>query len=239
MQILYETPSKIILNNDQLIVNGKQHQREGRKLSKLKDVLKRNPDLDKGDPDIYHMFREVYRKGDIRFDITIIKGKPIEDEFAKTYGHAHPKANESMTYPEIYQVLSGSGCFLLQKTNRDESVDVLIIKAARGDILLIPPNFAHVSINTGSDDLILSNIVYDKFESDYTDFKTNRGAALYITTDGNTEQNSNYIIHNISRPNVEEFNKSYGFECKDILAELDQNPAKFEFLKDPALFFKV
>ena len=117
MQILYENPSKIILNNDQLIVNGRTHPRDVRKLSKLKEVLKGNPDLDKGDPDIYYMFREVYRKGEIRFDITLIKAMEIEDEFSKTYGHAHPKAIEGMSYPEVYQVLLGEATFLLQKTN--------------------------------------------------------------------------------------------------------------------------
>ena len=237
MIILYEAPSKIILNNDQLIVNGKQHQRDSRKLSKLREALMREPDLDKGDKDIYYMFREVFRKGDIRFDITLIKALEIDGEYAKTYGHSHPKAEHGMSYPEVYQVLSGRGVFLLQKENRNGSVDVFLIKGEKGNVLVIPPGFSHVTINTGKEDLILSNLVYGGFESEYSEFKANRGAAVYLTTDGNVAQNPNYIVRSISRPGLGQFNKGYGFESKDILAELEQNPEKFRFLKEPELLF--
>src|SRR5271157_3838895 len=125
MQTLYEKPVKVELTDNQVFVDGKPHKRDVRKLSELKEVLRGRvlPDFE-GDPDIYYMFRQVYKKDGMRFDITVIPSRAILDECAKTYGHSHPLAEDGLGYPEVYQVLSGTAIFLLQRTNHDRSVDV-------------------------------------------------------------------------------------------------------------------
>jgi glucose-6-phosphate isomerase len=230
---------KIDLEKFDLFVNGKNHPRNVRKLSKLKEVLKGYVDLDfSADSEIYYMFRKVDERDGIRFDITVIPAKVIEGECAKTYGHAHPEAEDGLSYPEVYQVLSGEALFILQKTNRDKSVDVKLIRAKPKEILLIPPNFSHVTINPGKETLVLSNLVADDFESDYSDFKKNRGAAFYYMEDGNVSQNANYVVRKLERPEVKAFNEKYGFESEDLLSEFHMDPKKFEFLKKPGLLFK-
>jgi glucose-6-phosphate isomerase len=239
MQVLYEKPMKIDLDRSDLFVNGKNHPKNVRKLSKLKEVLKGYVDLDfTVDSEIYYMFRKVYEKNRIRFDITVISPKIIEGEFAKTYGHAHPEAEDGLSYPEVYQVLSGEAIFLLQKSNRDKSMDVKLIRTKKGDVLVIPPNFSHVTINPSKDVLVLSNLVADDFESDYAEFKKNRGAAFYYLEDGNVLQNANYVVRQLERPKIDLFNKKYGFESEDLLTEFHMDPKKFEFLKKPSLLFR-
>jgi len=239
MQILYEKPMRIDIEKYGLFVDGKAHQRDVRRLSRLKDVIRGYIDLDfTPDSDVYYMFRNVYSRDGIRFDITVIPPSIIEGEFAKTYGHSHPEARDGLGYPEVYQVLSGEAIFLLQKTNRDKSVDVKLIRSGKGDVLLIPPNFAHVTINPSKETLILSNLVAEDFESDYADFKKNRGAAFYYLEDGNVSQNANYVVRNLERPDSASFNRRYGFGSADLLEEFRNDPSKFQFLKDPGLLFK-
>jgi glucose-6-phosphate isomerase len=233
--LIYEKPKRIELIDNELTVDGKKHPRDVRKLSKLQEVLKGYPNLDAGDPDMYYMFRKVHKKKGIRFDITVIPSGVVEGECAKTYGHAHPEAQEGLTYPEVYQVLGGSAVFLLQKQNRDRSVTVVLLKARKGDVLLIPPNYAHITINPGKEMLVLSNLVADEFESDYADFKKYRGAAFYYSAEGNVEQNANYVVKDVGRPKVADFNQKYGFSAGDLLAELESNPQKFAFLNKPSL----
>lgn len=239
MQTLYEKPLKVELAENQVFVDGKPHKRDARKLSELKDVLRGRvvPDFE-GDPDIYYMFRQVYKKDGMRFDITVIPAMAIQGECAKTYGHSHPPAEDGLSYPEVYQVLSGTAIFLLQRANRDRSVDVALIKADAGQILLIPPNHAHVTINPADTTLVLANVVANGFDSDYSEFKENRGAAFYYLSDGNIEQNAAYVVKDMSRPTPAEFNKRFGFACKDILSELDSRPEKFAFLKKPSVLFR-
>jgi glucose-6-phosphate isomerase len=229
---------KIEQEGNELIVNGKKHPKDVRKLSKLKEVMKGYVDLDfTQDSDIYYMYRKIYEKNGVRFDITLIPAKIIEGEFTKTYGHSHPSAQVGLSYPEIYQVLRGTALFLLQITNRDKSVSVSLIKGKSGDILIIPPNYSHVTINPGNDNLVLANLVADDFVSDYSGIKKMRGAAFFYMQDGNIEQNANYIVKNIERPKIEEFNKRFGFVSSDLLTEFFNDPSKFEFLKKPDRLF--
>ena len=239
MQVLYEKPLRVELAENQVFVDSRPHKRDVRKISELRDVLRGRvvPDLE-GDPEAYYMFRQVYKKDGLRFDITVIPAMVVEGECAKTYGHSHPQAEEGLGYPEVYQVLGGTAIFLLQRANRDRSVDVAMIRAEAGQVLLIPPNYGHVTINPSGETLVLANVVADGFESDYSEFKENRGAAFYYLSDGNIEQNAAYVVKNMARPTAAEFNKKFGFSCKDILSELESSPERFEFLKKPSLLFR-
>lgn len=185
--------------------------------------------------DVYYMYRAVARSDDLRFDVTAISPQKIGDEFPKTFGHYHPIGEDGLAYPEIYQVLSGNATFILQKMNSDETTDVIIVSANQGDRVLLPPGYGHVSINSGGGALVLKNIVYDKFESNYDEYRKNRGAAIYYLSDRSIAQNSAYVIKNIERLSVTELNKKLGFSCKDLLSELTNDPKKFEFLKSPKL----
>src|SRR4030042_1228959 len=127
--IFYNTPLKIEFNDDGLIVDGKKHPFTTRMLSQLDEVLMEelHPEDDKP---IYLMFRDVYRTDDLRYDITVVASRVLGKEYARTYGHYHPIAEDKMTYPEVYQVLFGEAKFVLQKQNRDLSTDVIVVDAS-------------------------------------------------------------------------------------------------------------
>jgi len=236
MPMIYETPMKIELSGKKLLVDDKEITPSVRMLSELDDVLLNKINIEKtGDLEMYYMFRDLYKKDGLRYDITFIPYREMDGECAKTYGHCHPIAEEKLTYPEIYQVLEGNALFILQKELSNASTIVTMIDAKKGDVVLIPPNYCHVSVNPGPDDLLLANIVADDFESNYGHFKENKGAAYYYMADKKLIQNSNYIVDKNERITPEEINKRYDFSCKDLLTEFYKDPEKFEFLKKPGL----
>jgi glucose-6-phosphate isomerase len=234
MSLIYENPLKIEFSDDKLIVNGKQHPYTTRKLSEMKDVLMKDVKTDE-DIDMYHMFREVYVKDDLRYDITHVPARVTGGEFAKTYGHCHPVAEKGLTYPEVYQVLMGKALFILQKELENLRYIVSIVDASEGDVLLIPPNFCHVSINPSEKNLLLANIVSTKFQSLYEKFRENRGAAYYYSEDRELVQNSNYVVEKNERVAPAEINRRYNFSSDDLLKELYENPEKFEFMNRPSI----
>jgi glucose-6-phosphate isomerase len=150
-------------------------------------------------PDMYYMYRNVCKKDDIRFDITAIPALEVKGECAKTHGHYHPGSEEGLAYPEVYQVLYGSAVFIMQKRNRNGSVDVMIVDAKEKDVVLLPAGYGHVSVNSGEDMLVLGNVVYDRFSSLYDDYDENQGAAYYYLKGGELVQNSNYIVQRNER----------------------------------------
>lgn len=138
---------------------------------------------------IYFMYRDVARRESdrrwmseqrVRYDITRIPGGVFCGEFVKTKGHYHPMSPSGVPYPELYEVMAGRAHYLLQ---RPDHSDVALIEADAGTIVLIPPGYGHVTINPGTDELVMANLVSPSFASDYRPYEEMRGAAYYELAD--------------------------------------------------------
>ncbi len=199
-----------------------------RRIFDLKDVLLDEPEED---GDAYYMFRGVHRPEDeekfkeykIRYDITVIPPRTIGREYIKTLGHYHPEAGYGLSYPEVYEVLQGEALFLLQK--RDAS-DFIAVKAGAGDVVIMIANYGHVTVNPGTEPLIMANLVSSEFSSEYEPVKKMHGFAWYYTTDG-WVKNPNYEEH----PKIREFGPS-PFPS-DIYSFFIECPRFFEWLNRP------
>jgi glucose-6-phosphate isomerase len=162
----------------------------------LRSVL-RDPNCPCKGP-IYSMYRDLSSSpGDrewmasfrIRFDITCIPAGTLCGEHVKTKGHYHPENYAGVGYPEIYQVFEGKAHFLLQKRDLAE---ILLVDAEAGETMVVPPGFGHVTINPGSDELVMANIVSDEFASEYRFYEDHHGAACYELSTGRLEKNPHY-----------------------------------------------
>lgn len=162
---------------------------EARSLAALRPVL-RDPDATGPDP-AYRMYRgagvpaqlEVPGRLGLRFDLTVLRAGRIGHEPVKTFGHAHPPApGGDVSYPELYQVLHGQAWILLQR-QQGEMTELFAIPAGPGDLVLIPPGFAHATVNGGDGPLVLANWVCGSFASDYEGVRARRGMAFYRLAD--------------------------------------------------------
>ena len=147
---------------------------------------------------LYFMYRDLaltgqdrtwLKKNRVSYDITVILPRDLCGELAKTKGHYHPTAPSGTRYPEIYEVLEGSAHYLLQK--RDLS-DILMVHVGRGDIVVIPPGYGHVTINAGQSDLAMANLVSSAFSSEYGEYEQKRGGAYYELSGGDLIRNPAY-----------------------------------------------
>ncbi len=144
-----------------------------------------------GGPDpLYLMYRATglaedqrkIRDGNLRYDITVIQPGLVGSEYVKTMGHYHPNVpGYPWTYPEVYQVLHGKGHFLLQRggeiSGRIE--DFVVADFEAGDILMVPPFYAHVTVNPGDKPLVMANWVAANFSSVYEPVLLRKGLAYY------------------------------------------------------------
>ena len=170
-----------------------------RKVRDMADVLMDQTWITYPDRILYDMYREVHlseeelekmKNAQLRYDITVIPPAMLGPEFVKTAGHYHscPSYCAELSYPEIYQVIRGTATYLLQK--KDLS-DFIIVEAHEGDVVLIPPNYGHVTVNAENEELVMANWVSDAFDSEYEPVRCKAGLAYYITEDG-IAQNGNY-----------------------------------------------
>ncbi|RXA20409.1 glucose-6-phosphate isomerase [Methanosarcina sp. MSH10X1] len=147
--------------------------------------------------DAYYMFRDLAKSNSdhetieanhLRYDITVIPPEMLGSEYIKTVGHYHPRVpGTDISYPEIYQVLQGSATYLLQKVKNGEEdlvLDVVVIKAKKGDLVLVPPGYGHVTINASGETLEMANWVCRDFSSVYEPIKRLSGASYFLLKDG-------------------------------------------------------
>ncbi|MDD2440328.1 MAG: glucose-6-phosphate isomerase family protein [Methanosarcinaceae archaeon] len=194
---------------------------------------------------LYYMYRELAKTASdlklmqaarLRYDITIIPPAKLGKEFVKTKGHYHPKATGAeVSYPELYQVLEGKATYLLQKADKEKLLDVLVIEAKKGDIVLIPPDYGHISINASQKILKMANWVSTEFSSLYEPIRRFKGGAYYLLEAGFVK-NSNYSetpkIRRLSPTNPSKLGLSKGENIYELVKELE----KLRFLKKPQEF---
>ena len=149
--------------------------------------------------ELYSMYRGLEEKDGLRYDITIVPAKMLGDEFVKTKGHYHIGA-----YGELYTVLEGRAIYLMQKIGSTGAIefekigrsgnidDVYAVEAKKGDVVIIPSFYGHVTINPSeTEELKMANWVSKDCKSDYSDYEKLQGACWYFTKSG-WVKNENY-----------------------------------------------
>ena len=169
---------------------------EARMLSNASEYYQLNRIMDTDRP-LYYMYRDVRKKEDAstislspyRFDITVILPGMIGKEFYKTIGHVHPITpfcSIPYTYTEVYSVIYGTAHYILQKYSEDLSkvIDIVDLVVNPFEHVLIPSFYGHVTVNSTDKPLVMANILYKDFVSNYEPYLKHRGAAIYLVKDG-------------------------------------------------------
>ena len=143
---------------------------------------------------MYYMYRNLslsredsaaMKEENVRYDITVIPPRMIGSEYAKTLGHYHPLIKGAgVSYPELYEVLEGSAHYLLQKLEGQNVTDAVVVEAGKGDKVLIPPQYGHITINPAGKELRMANLVSSGFSSIYEPIAEKRGGAYFELTGG-------------------------------------------------------
>lgn len=135
---------------------------------------------------VYYMYRGIKRKGELRYDITEIPPKMFGKEFPKTKGHEHCE-----NFQEIYTVLEGQALYLAQKCQKNKVLDVFAVFAKKGESVLIPKGYGHITINPSNKTLKEANWVSENCKNIYDLFEKMGGACYYYTAQG-WIKNKNY-----------------------------------------------
>jgi glucose-6-phosphate isomerase len=118
--------------------------------------------------------------------------------------------------------------------------DVVIISARAGDLVVIPPDYGHISINPSPETtLVMANIVSTAFQSEYGEYEKYHGAAYYVMGSGKIQKNSSYA----SVPPVRYIGATCASGihhlCKGPLYDLIGNESALSFLNEPEKFLTV
>jgi len=235
-------PEGFSIKNGSLFKGKEEAPHDVRTVSQMQKVLHSKSELAENTA-TYKMYRGIWQKGTIRFDVTILPSMQLGDEYNKTFGHYHPAGKDSIPFPEIYEILSGEAHFLLQ-THDPKSISqverAMLISAKQGDIVLMQPFFGHITINSGKMPLALANLVFANFSSDYSAYEKLHGGAFYELANGQLMQNPNYSPCPLEKTNAADFARAFGHpKFSHSLLSLAQNDiSQFAFLENPLLLLK-
>jgi len=231
--------------NRTLTIGGRTQKPDIRMLSDIEAVLLDREILKGGDRELYYMYRDlalsrsdhdtIHEHG-LRYDITIIPPAMLGREYVKTLGHYHPAVpGTDMSYPEVYEVLSGEGHYLLQKLTGGSVVDVVLVRASAGDIVIIPPDYGHVTINTSNKELKMANWVSREFSSVYEPYLELHGAAYYLTEDEFIANPGYRDVPEVREAKPRSFSEVGLVKGREIYG-LVKDPGKLDFLNRPQKF---
>ncbi|MFH1056312.1 MAG: glucose-6-phosphate isomerase family protein [Candidatus Micrarchaeota archaeon] len=189
----------------------------------------------------YYMFRSIATKHDailfnerqLSYDITVIPATDLGKEFNKTLGHYHPKSPHGTRYSEIYEVLEGEAHYLLQRLDeKTGGVDeILLVKAKKGDKVVVPSGYGHISINPSPTTLVSANITA-LFKSEYDPYRLREGGAYFELIDDSLTPNNHYEnLPMIKTIDAMDLPLNQQFDGDNIYAQFIENPEKFEFLR--------
>jgi len=175
--------------------------------------------------------RSILQKHGLRYDVTDMPPLTLGEEYVKTFGHEHLPCGGVWSHPELFEILEGKACFLVQRYRGEEVVDVSLVAAGEGDVVLVPPSCGHVMINASSNRLIAGNLISRYCSQTYQRFVDRKGGAYFLLKGERLVRNENYP----SLPEVRIVNATpLSFVDKEsgLLASFGRHPELFKFLNN-------
>jgi glucose-6-phosphate isomerase len=203
---------------------------------------------DHADEIVYLTYRNVRRTDDrwmdahgLRYDLIVTLPGRIGEELNKTAGHYHNDAGDGVSFPEIYDVVRGQAAFVLQySAGSDDVGDVRILNCQTGNRIVIPPDWGHVTVNTGIEPLVVADLVAISSRNLYEAYQQRQGAAVYLL--GIPGQPAEIQVQ--PNPNYDgdfQILLMHGSHCEPLIASepalypmAAAAPGRFEFLNCPS-----
>ena len=137
--------------------------------------------LGQGDITVYDVY-ELQRppvEGELGLGVTILHAGKVGEEFFMTKGHFHAVLETA----EAYYCLHGQGYMMMETPQGEWAAEEI----HPGVVVYVPPSWAHRSINTGVEDLILFFTYPGHAGHDYGTIETKGFRKLVFEGDGKPE----------------------------------------------------
>lgn len=191
----------------------------------------------------YHIYDDIMMRADqewvkqsgLQFSLTVLSPGVLHREWMKTAGHFHKPKLRMRHLPEIVEVVRGSGVMILQLMRTPDRIgEISAVSMQRGDWMVVPPGYGHVSINTSSQPLILAHVRNREITLEYEEMARHRGAGYWLGPQGE-RINVNYrevpiLKHYLAN---EIFPRPFGNE--GIYRVIRRRPRAFQFLWNPEI----
>lgn len=172
--------------------------------------------------------------------VTYSKGR-LGEEPIRSQGHIHKISMHSgWSPPEVYEIWSGSAVIYLQEYAKDNPGRCYAVYAEPGDVVIVPPNWAHATISADPLEPLTFGAWCDReYGFLYDEVRAHKGLSWYPHLDDNNDLkwqiNNKYKKSEliIKKPN------DYSFlgikKGIPIYTQFEENTELFRFVSNPEL----
>ncbi len=172
--------------------------------------------------------------------VTYAAGR-LGNEPVRSQGHIHKVSPLSgWSTPEVYEIWSGKAIIYMQETAYDQPGRCFAVTANPGDVVIVPPAWAHATISADPEQPLTFGAWCDReYGFEYEDVRRHGGLAWFprIMDNGGIEWEKNVNYHDgklyIKTP---EKYLEFGIKSqKSIYTQFEENPDKFLFVPQPQI----
>lgn len=165
----------------------------------------------------------------------------LGDEPVRSQGHIHAASpRNGWSTPELYEVWQGRACILMQETATDDPGRCFAITAGPGEVVLVPPGWAHATISADPREPLVFGAWCDRAYGFVYDGVRNHGGLAHfpiLTQAGEISWTPNPLYQ--LRPLVcraPRIYSEFGVEPGvPIYRQYEQDPSRFDWVPDPQL----
>jgi len=186
--------------------------------------------------------KEQLKKQHLLFGVVTYASGKLGNEPVRSQGHIHKKSvyGQNWSTPEVYQIWSGKAVIYMQEYADDNPGKCYAIFAQPGDIVIVPPSWAHATISADSSTPLTFGAWCDlDYGFQYEKVRAHKGLAWFplIEDDGELTwiQNNLYEYKNLVIKKPSSY-KDFGIQQRvSIYEQYENNPKLFEFVPKPFL----
>jgi glucose-6-phosphate isomerase len=176
--------------------------------------------------------------------VTYAAGR-LGEEPVRSQGHIHKCSPwTGWSTPEVYEIWSGKAIIYMQETANDQPGRCFAVTAQPGEIVIVPPSWAHAAISADPDQpLTFGAWCVRDYSFDYTGIRRHKGLAWFpaFTRKGTIGwiKNPNYRESGLLLKSPELYSQLSIEPDKPIYKQFEEDPEKFLFVPQPQQFAKT
>lgn len=170
--------------------------------------------------------------------VTYAAGR-LGDEPVRSQGHVHKTSpRNGWSTPEVYEIWQGRAVILMQETDTDDPGRCFAVEAGPGDVVIVPPSWAHATISADPHQPLTFGAWCDQaFGFVYDGVRAHGGLAWFPLLDekGRLHWTANeaYAYQPLTVKPPRHYDE-FGIEAGvPIYRQYEQHPERFMFVPDP------
>ncbi|MEI8093099.1 MAG: glucose-6-phosphate isomerase family protein [Spirochaetales bacterium] len=168
-------------------------------------------------------------------------------EPVRSQGHIHSvSAHSGWSPPEIYEIWTGKALIYLQETADDDPGRCFAVEAGPGDVVVVPPNWAHMTISASPTSPLAFGAWCDReYGFEYEAVRAHGGLAWFpvftsvLSDEVVFEANPAYRASEVVRKAPADYSRLGIQTAVPIYRQFERNPELFQFVSQPGLKAEV